>query len=493
MSRTLTNHATRRGVVLTAVLTLFALFGVLPAAQAAPDDIDMSKNGQGSLVITKYTDPAWNKENNGTQQTPPDSAGKALSGVTFTLKPVLKDGAPIDLTKSLSWNEVAGLKFDGKTVTNTARSNLTLGNQARTQKTNNAGLATFSNLDFGVYLVQETDAPANVTRKSEPFFVTIPYPNESQKDGWLYTVYVYPKNGTSTFEKELDAATANRQYKVGDVMVWNLSAQIPNDQKLTDFRLSDKLDASLTYTEGQTPAPVVKLGGQELKAGTDYNVTFENGTVYITFTDTFFKKHLGETVNVALSTTIVNVPNNNVIPNDGANLEFKNVPGGDWNSVPPNENPKANFGDYNIKKVAENQNGVPLTGAIFRVYATKKDAQAGTNHVAESTPSNEDGFAQITDLFLGANDDVVQTYYLREHAAPAGYILSDEVKEITVTKETGKANAGDISIVNKQHDGPDLPLTGATLGVVLPAAGVLLLVGAGIVLAVNKRREKDAA
>ncbi|MFC5281432.1 SpaH/EbpB family LPXTG-anchored major pilin [Arcanobacterium canis] len=507
MSRTLTNHAARRGVVLTAVLTLFALFGflpavhaapgedVLPAAQAAPDDIDMTKNGQGSLVITKYTDPAWNTKADGSKQEIPEAAGNPLADVTFTLTPVNKDNVAIDLSKSTQWDETKGLKFTNGNVTNDAKSNLSLGTPVE-KKTDQAGVATFSGLKFGVYLVQETKAPVNVTRKTEPFFVTIPFPNSDEVGGWLYTVYAYPKNGTSTFEKALDPNTKKDQYAAGDELVWKLTGQVPNDPNLAAFRLSDKLDPSLTYKPGETTAPVVTVEGRKLTVDQDYTVEFSQNTVYITFKDTFFKKNLGKTVNVDLATEIKSVPETNVIPNEGATLDFKNNPGGNWNSVPPKENPNANFGDYNIKKVAESQNGEALEGAVFRVYATREAAEkGGDDYVAESTPSNKAGLATIKDLFLGSNDDKSEKYYVRESVAPAGYILSDSVTEITVTDQTGKndSDTGDISIVNKQHDGPDLPLTGATLGVVLPAAGVLLLVGAGIVLAVNKRREKDAA
>ncbi|XCB28920.1 pilin N-terminal domain-containing protein [Arcanobacterium hippocoleae] len=58
------------------------------------------------------------------------------------------------------------------------------------------GVSKSPELELGVYLVKEVEAPENVTTKSAPFLVTIPFPND--KSGWLYDVHVYPKNTVLT-------------------------------------------------------------------------------------------------------------------------------------------------------------------------------------------------------------------------------------------------------------------------------------------------------
>ena len=69
--------------------------------------------------------------------------------------------------------------------------------------TNAQGVAQFTELDVGMYLVIETQAPQAVTVPAEPFLVSIPMTrigdkttgadNQNQKE-WLYDVTVYPKN-----------------------------------------------------------------------------------------------------------------------------------------------------------------------------------------------------------------------------------------------------------------------------------------------------------
>lgn len=69
--------------------------------------------------------------------------------------------------------------------------------------TNEQGVAKFSGLDVGMYLVIETKTPQAVTMPVEPFLVSIPMTrigdkttgadNQNQKE-WLYDVTVYPKN-----------------------------------------------------------------------------------------------------------------------------------------------------------------------------------------------------------------------------------------------------------------------------------------------------------
>lgn len=69
--------------------------------------------------------------------------------------------------------------------------------------TNAQGVAQFTGLDVGMYLVIETQAPQAVTVPAEPFLVSIPMTrigdtaegeaSQNQKQ-WLYDVTVYPKN-----------------------------------------------------------------------------------------------------------------------------------------------------------------------------------------------------------------------------------------------------------------------------------------------------------
>ncbi|MGM9931044.1 SpaA isopeptide-forming pilin-related protein, partial [Pradoshia sp.] len=85
------------------------------------------------------------------------------------------------------------------------------------------------------------------------------------------------------------------------------------------------------------------------------------------------------------------------------------------------EEPK---GSIQFTKI-EKGTGKQLEGATFRLYMDKEcTKEAGHADVK----SNEDGIVSFTDLPYG-------TYYVKEVAAPEGYQLSTEVREVTVDKE----------------------------------------------------------
>ena len=48
----------------------------------------------------------------------------------------------------------------------------------------------------GLYYVSETNAPANVTGKTDDFLVSLPMTN-AEGDDWIYDVHVFPKNKTT--------------------------------------------------------------------------------------------------------------------------------------------------------------------------------------------------------------------------------------------------------------------------------------------------------
>lgn len=59
------------------------------------------------------------------------------------------------------------------------------------------GIAQFSNLQLGQYLVKETKSPENVSEVTPPFIVNVPTTvTVDNTDKWLYDVHVYPKNQT---------------------------------------------------------------------------------------------------------------------------------------------------------------------------------------------------------------------------------------------------------------------------------------------------------
>ena len=114
-------------------------------------------------------------------------------------------------------------------------------------------MAQFTELDVGMYLVIETQAPQAVTVPAEPFLVSIPMTrigdtaadvttNQNQKQ-WLYDVTVYPKNSIAKGTVKLV-----KLGKQGDDEPTPLAGVI--------FTLFKKNDIDDEYTSVQTEDPM---------------------------------------------------------------------------------------------------------------------------------------------------------------------------------------------------------------------------------------------
>lgn len=163
----------------------------------------------GSLTIHKYEYNGTDTANKGTgseTDTVPEGA-KPLAGAGFTLYKVADVN---DLTKYYSKNPTdlpsvdsyfSNGEIDSSKVKATVREVIT----------NAEGIAEFTDLQLGFYVVIETTTPDKVTTPADPFLVSIPM-TTVDGDNWLYDVHVYPKNkttyGSVTLEKKGNNTTA---------------------------------------------------------------------------------------------------------------------------------------------------------------------------------------------------------------------------------------------------------------------------------------------
>ena len=159
-----------------------------------PATIDTTKTG--SLTIHKYEYNGTDTSHKGTgseNDTLPEGK-KALKGAGFTIYKV----ADVDaLTSYYSTNPTTlpsidnYVDADGKIKKD--YSGTIVGEEV---KTNANGIATFTGLELGFYVVIETSTPDKVTTPANPFLVSIPM-TTVDGDNWLYDVHVYPKNKTT--------------------------------------------------------------------------------------------------------------------------------------------------------------------------------------------------------------------------------------------------------------------------------------------------------
>lgn len=166
----MTTLKTRRGISLLAVIAVAtgaaavpgiataapsgSAFGVVATAERLPSLVDLDTNRTGSITIHKLVKDATNGISEGTGLEDSTVTGTPLDGTKFTVERLTN----VDLTTQAGWEKLVG--FNGDVATAKAD-----GVDAAVEKTTaGGGLATFSNLPLGAYVVTETETPRGLRR-----------------------------------------------------------------------------------------------------------------------------------------------------------------------------------------------------------------------------------------------------------------------------------------------------------------------------------------
>lgn len=173
--------------IIAVLLCLLLSVGMLSVVASA--DSVFGTATEGTLTIYKYKE--------GTGATVDATGHTPLSGVTFTVYKVLdKAGLEAYLAGN---NTLQATSYYTTNNTTKPKYTTTLADTAKVgQDTTGADGKVSFNLPLGVYLVVESDYPAEVTSPMVPFLVSIPMTDPTTETDWMYHVTVYPKNSTST-------------------------------------------------------------------------------------------------------------------------------------------------------------------------------------------------------------------------------------------------------------------------------------------------------
>lgn len=214
-------------VALVAVMVL-AMMCVGFTANAATLKYNIDYTKKASLTLFKYEMPDIGQAVEGsigkmTDQTKVPESAKPLAGVTFSVYKVS------DLS--------AYFKPDSAVLPSADEAQAIVGEKAATYTgvTNKDGKVEFKNMDLGIYLIKETDGPAQVTKKIDPFVLSLPTTNEDGSE-WFYDVYSFPKNQTA----------------YGDITVLKVDSKTEEPLPGAEFTLyqSEKIDGE--YAEYKT-------------------------------------------------------------------------------------------------------------------------------------------------------------------------------------------------------------------------------------------------
>ena len=184
-------------------LSLFALPASAADGQAYNATID--PDATGSITIRKYEENGDDKKLlNGVEFTVYKVASiEQSTGITteFKMEPVdaLKKAAQktsktIEITSKTTYESIKPIIEEALKVDAGADQLKPATTPAKTSGVDDkAGTVTFKNLPVGVYLVVETEAPAQIVNKTANFLVSIPMVN-AEGTGWEYNIVAEPKN-----------------------------------------------------------------------------------------------------------------------------------------------------------------------------------------------------------------------------------------------------------------------------------------------------------
>ena len=408
-----------------------------------------------------------------------------------------------------------------------------------TVKTDAAGHALYNfsanGQPDGVYMVVEKPSSA-VDEVADPFFVSIPM-TKPDGDGWMYDIYVYPKNDIQdSVEIDKDVTELGNKVDTADVnedVKWIISGNVPvgmydNTESgkvyAKKYEISDMLDHRLTYQEDSLQVKLFNKAGEEivLTADQDYTLVVSDET---DADGNATKKLLVSLTEEGIKNVVKNLKNGEEVPQilvefvavintsadlgveiyNDATVIYTNYAGWTY-SDEVDDLPHVHTGGFNILKFDAKESSKHLAGAVFMVARPAEETDApediktlvvngGTAEVVyvdffntedmsgnkvSSVTTDDNGEAVVYGLAYG-------TYYIVETKAPAGYNLLSYPITITVDANS-HTEAAVVRVANSNTF--RLPETGGIGTAIFTLAGSLMMGGAGVML-VNKKREEE--
>lgn len=504
-------------MVMTAAL---ALGGATAANAQTFDDVPTSSD----VVITKLEQPdAPGSPASGTPFT--DFQPEALiDGVTFeaSLVPGTQAGGAQDIGTN------AGQQAAAATTVEEAQG-LVAGEPDLTGTTgangNPSGQVSWDDLPRGLYLIEEDAAslPSGVSA-SEPFLLSVPLTDPTDRNSWLDTIYIYPKNSLVDGTKTVNNADA---LVAGSLVDWTIQTDIPlipnalgdGFQAPDAYRVDDTLqNDQLELAAAAEESISVQIGGQAVDSSyyevveadvddpasaTRYQIEFN-----VTGLDELAAAaNASDRPNQVEITFTTRVLASAIIENSAALYPDANA----ISEANPVVVPVvvARYGDLDVVKTTTSDDAdISLAGAEFRVYSDGTEALAKSDQYLTITMPNdpeyadgrdlwttdEDGQLQISGLrhsnyadgeTLDPTDDRYQTYWLVEVTALEGHQLLPEPIEFTVGDEDSELVLEEVD--NQANTGGfELPLTGGMGTALLTIIGIAILVSV-LFIARNRR------
>ena len=506
-------------VGLAAVAGVVALAGAVVAPAEAADSSTITGT-TGSLTIhaldtnVSTADYANGLENPVFTDDYVAANAAAIPGMKYLVYRITDDTAaktPLNLTEEAAWSKLAEYSTIADKTTIPHADDVTPGTGAATG-TN--GAVKYANLPIGAYLVLEdpsSDAFDDTGRqKRDPFVVTVPTTNPTDRESWVYDVHVYPKSPVFSVTKA-GTDTAFKNLGAGEPFTWTITAAMPGNstvkdgaltegQNLTKYTVTDAFNGQLVFpadfptdTDGVVTVYAGSTATTALPAA-NYTVTSDKTThVTVDFGPAITAKNAdfltADVIRVEITAAIApDAAQAGVVDSiaDEATVDAVLLDRtGDANKTELKESAEfeTKYRQLKIQKVDQDNKGV--NGAQFAVFTSEAAAKAldlteavsvgGENVFTTETIADVAGMIELTGLRYSTVPNTAsaeQKYYVREVKAPAGYELSPLIKELVVDENTSETLTF-VDVVTR--GGFMLPLAGGAGLAGLSAIGLLIL------------------
>ena len=167
---------------------------------------DVWTQDTGSITIHKYEYNGQVKPNSTGEENDVDKlpeGATALKGATFSIYQVMDRAALRNYYDGTDGQTKVTVDTYLNETEDAIKPDQSYSKVFATDTTDEGGIASFTELPLGLYVVVETGTPDKVTSPVKPFLVSVPMTKASSLNEWLYDIHVYPKNGTTYGEVKI--------------------------------------------------------------------------------------------------------------------------------------------------------------------------------------------------------------------------------------------------------------------------------------------------
>lgn len=403
-----------------------------------------------------------------------------------------------------------------------------------TYKSDDSGVANFTNLDHGIYYIKATNFPAGVKSVTNSV-VSLPYYDGTT---WQYTISDIElaskvNDGSVTTEKTITNSTkGNVNYtdvSLGDTVNFEIRSSSAGSEsmKLGSYVVYDDMSAGLTLNKNSFNVALLDENGDKLfdLDDSDYVMTVtseganQNTLFNVALTEAFLQgaDFYAPTVYYTSVTYSATLNENAVVgtagnPNTDVKVEYSNKNG----VTDSAEGNTVYVYTYAVKTIkTDKATTLPLAGAEFALFKSEADANSYLDKTENNAQNNVEPIGTgVSDadglvLYYNAEGDELRlasgTYFAVETKAPANYMVYGKPIAIEIAVGYGatfvdntwvsSAPTGGYGTADVADPKIIVPVTGGTGTIIFSVVATLCAGGAIVFLAIHvikKKREAKA-